>query len=48
MEERVRKFGHIPAPEEKEKTVVLRADEGDGHAEALAASKPANRTRKLP
>ena len=48
MEERVRKYAHIPGPEEKQETVVLGADETDGHADPLAAAKTGNRPRKLP
>jgi len=48
MEERVRKFANIPAPEEKEETPILSGDETDGHAEAMAAAKNFNRPRKGP
>ena len=48
MEERVRKFAHIPGPEEKAETVVLGGDDVDGEAEAMAAAKNFNRPRKTP
>jgi nucleoid DNA-binding protein len=48
MEERVRKFAHIPGPEEKQETVVLGNDEADGQAEPMVAAKNFNRPRKTP
>src|SRR5205807_1540137 len=48
MEERVRKFGHIPEPQEQAETVVLGADEGEGHGVGLAGCKKENRIRLLP
>jgi integration host factor subunit beta len=44
MEDRVRKFAHVPTPGERETTAVLGGDEEDGHAE----SKAANRKSKVP
>jgi nucleoid DNA-binding protein len=44
MEDRVRKFAHVPTPGEREATPVLGGDEEDGHAE----SKNANRKTKVP
>jgi integration host factor subunit beta len=48
MEDRVRKMARLPAPADKEPTVVLGADDEDGHAESLAGSKGANRKTKVP
>ncbi len=48
MEERVRKFAHIPGPADKEETVVLGGDEVDGQAEPMGAAKNFNRPRKTP
>ena len=48
MEDRVRKLARIPEPGDKEATIVLGADEEDGHAESLAGSKGANRKTKVP
>lgn len=48
MEDRVRKFAHIPGPVDRESTVVLGADDEDGHAEPAAPAKAANRKSKVP
>jgi integration host factor subunit beta len=48
MEDRVRKLARIPEPADKESTVVLGADDEDGHADSLAGSKGANRKTKVP
>jgi nucleoid DNA-binding protein len=48
MEDRVRKFAHVPGPADKESTVVLGGDDEDGHAEPAAGSKLANRKTKVP
>ena len=48
MEDRVRKFAHVPGPEDREATVVLGGDEADGDAEAVAAAKGINRKTKVP
>jgi nucleoid DNA-binding protein len=48
MEERVRRFARIPAPADKEPTVVLGADEENGAAEAMAGAKLAHRKTKVP
>ncbi len=51
MEERVRRYAHIPGPQEKADRVVLRAgdgDEGEEHAEPVAAgARGMSRSRKL-
>jgi len=48
MEDRVRKFARVPAPADRESTVVLGADEKDGRAESAAGSKGTNRKTKVP
>lgn len=48
MEDRVRKFAHIPGPPDRESTVVLGGDEEDGHAESIAGTKGTNRKTKVP
>jgi hypothetical protein len=44
MEEKVRKFAHLPGPGKE--TVVLGDDESDGVVEAVAGAKNGNRVRK--
>jgi hypothetical protein len=48
MEDRVRKFARVPAPADRESTVVLGGDEEDGHTESAAGSKVTNRKTKVP
>ena len=48
MEDRVRKFARVAGPQGREPTIVLGADEEDGHAESLAGPKGANRKSKVP
>ncbi len=48
MEDRVRKFARIPEPADRESTVVLGADEEDGHAESVGGAKGASRKTKVP
>jgi integration host factor subunit beta len=48
MEDRVRKFARVPAPADREPTVVLGADEEDGRDEPIAGTKGTNRKTKVP
>jgi integration host factor subunit beta len=45
MEERVRKFANLPAPEDKKETVVLGADDSNGDVEVVAGAKNGNRRK---
>jgi hypothetical protein len=47
MEERVRRFGHIPEPQEKAERVVLGGDDGAEPAAAVAGARAGGRSRKL-
>jgi DNA-binding protein HU-beta/integration host factor subunit beta len=51
MEERVRRYAHVPGPQERAETVVLGSgdgDQGEEHAEAVAgAARGVGRSRKL-
>lgn len=48
MEERVRRYGHLPGPQDKAETVVLGSDEADDGAGAMAGAQHPNRSRKAP
>ncbi len=48
MEERVRRYAHVPGPQDKAETVVLGRGDGDEHAAAVAGSgRGGGRSRKL-
>ena len=48
MEERVRRFGHVPRRQEQAEAVVLGRDVSDGDAAAVTGAQNPNRSRKNP
>jgi DNA-binding protein HU-beta/integration host factor subunit beta len=47
MEDRVRKFAHVPGPSDREPTLVLGADEEDGRADPITGAKGTNRKTRV-